>query len=133
MCIIFLGPECPSHYASGHLKLVSSLERKLEIGLCVDPTSYSAVHCKKLQVRHKGIWYDKCDWCTDLATQWREGKVNQCAEMDRVEAQRLEMRKALERETEKREEEIVKKSQGGCSNGNQDSHCRTRTPCALST
>jgi hypothetical protein len=133
MCIIFLGPECPSHYAGGHLELVTSLERKLDIGLCVDPTSYSAVHCKKLQVRHKGIWYDKCDWCTDLATQWREGKVNQCAEMDRVEAEKLKMRKALERETEKREEEMAKKSQRESSNENQDPHCRSKTSYALST
>jgi tRNA U54 and U55 pseudouridine synthase Pus10 len=133
MCIIFLGPECSAHYADSHLKLVASLERKLEIGLCVDPTSYSAVHCKKLQVRHKGIWYDKCDWCTDLATQWREGKVNQYAEMDRVEAEKLEMRKTLERETEKREEEIMKKGQRESSNENQGSHFWTRTPRALST
>jgi hypothetical protein len=133
MCIIFLAPECPSQYADGHLKLVTSLERKLEIGLCVDPTSYSAVHCKKLQVRHKGIWYDKCDWCTDLAIQWREGKVNQCAEMDKVEAEKLEMRKAFEREVNRREEEMVKKSQREDSNDNQDSHCWTGTSCALST
>ena len=99
----------------------------------MDPTSYSAVHCKKFQVRHKGTWYDKCDWCTDLATQWREGKVNQYAEMDRVEAKRLERRKTLEREIEKWEEEIMKKSQWESSNENQGSHCRTGTSCALST
>lgn len=133
MCIIFLAPECLSQYAGGHLKLVTSLERKLEIGLCVDPTSYSAVHCKKLQVRHKGRWYDKCGWCTDLATQWREGKANQYAEMDKVEAGKLEMRRSFERETEKREEEIVKNSQRENPNKNQDSHCWTGTSCALST
>jgi len=132
MCIIFLAPECLSQYAGGHLKLVTSLEQKLEIGLCVDPTSYSAVHCKNLQVRHKGIWYDKCGWCTDLATRWREGKVNQCAEMDKVEAEKLEMRRSFERETEKREEEIVK-SQRESSNKNQDLHCWTGTSCALSS
>jgi hypothetical protein len=133
MCIIFLGPDCPSQYDGGHLELVASLEQKLEIGRCVDPTSHSAIHCEKLQVRHKGIWYDKCDWCTDLATQWREGKVNQYTEMDRAEAEMLEMRKTLEREIEKREEEIMKKSQRESSSGNQGSHCRTRTSCALST
>lgn len=111
MCIFFLAPQCPSNYAGGQLMLITALEASPEIGLCVDPTSLSPIHCAKLEVRHKRAWYDRCQWCTKLATQWREGKVNECAEMDQAEAEKLEKRKSFEKEIVKREEEVVKKSQ----------------------
>jgi hypothetical protein len=119
MCIIFLAPQCPSNYASGHLVLLNSLESRPDIGLCVDPTSLSPIHCTKLEVRHKRAWYDKCQWCTKFATQWREGKVNECKEMDKAEAEKLEKRKSFEKEIVKREEEIVKKSQGEANKENE--------------
>jgi hypothetical protein len=111
MCIIFLAPQCPSSYAGGQLKLITSLEAKLEISLCVDPTSLSPIHCTKLEVRHQGEWYDKCKFCTKLAMQWREGKANECAEQDKAEAERLEKRRSFEIEIVKKEEGSVKKTQ----------------------
>lgn len=109
MCIIFLAPQCPSKCPGGAFKLITSLEGQPDIGRCVDPTSYSPIHCGKLEVRHKAEWYDKCQWCTDLATKWREGKENRCAERDRAEAERLAKRRSLDMEIVKREEEIIKK------------------------
>ena len=112
MCIIFLAPQCPSKCADGDVKLTNSLEAKPDIGLCVDPTSYSPIHCGKLQVRHKVEWYDKCEWCTDLATKWRDGKENECAVRDRAEAERLEKRRSLEMEIVMKEklEEMAEKA-----------------------
>lgn len=108
MCIIFLSPQCLSQDLDSQLKLTQSLEAQLDIGLCVDPTSHSAIHCAKLEVRHKGDWYEKCGCCTNLARQWREGKENECAVKDKAEAEKVEKRRSLEMEIMKREEEIVK-------------------------
>jgi hypothetical protein len=90
--------------------LIASLNDKPEIGLCVDPSSLSPIHCTKLEVRHKRAWYDNCAWCTKLAVQWRKGKVNECAEIDKAEAEKLEKRKSLEMEIVKREHEVAVKS-----------------------
>lgn len=90
--------------------MIHSLDAKPEIGLCVDPSSLSPIHCTKLEVRHKRAWYDKCLWCTKLAVQWREGRVNECAEIDKAEAEKLEKRKSLEMEILKREQEVAKKT-----------------------
>lgn len=130
MCIIFLAPHCPSNYAGGKLKLFTSLESKLEVGLCVDPTSYSPFHCKKLEVRHKGDWYDKCKWCTDLARQWREGKENDCTELDRAEEERLERIKSLELEIVTREEDLAKKSRSRANKENVAPPSSMWTACA---
>ena len=111
MCILFLAPQCPSTYVSGQLKLVACLEAKPEIGLCVDPTSLSPIHCTKLEVRHKGAWYEKCQWCTNLATRWRNGKVNECAEMDKIEAEKLKKSKSREMEIMRREEKIMRREE----------------------
>ena len=110
MCIIFLDPQCSSRFAGGDLKLVASLENQCDIGLCVDPTSASPIHCAKLEARHKLDWYDKCQWCTDMAIQWRDGKVNELAQYDKAAADKLDKRKSFEMEIVKREEEIVKKT-----------------------
>jgi hypothetical protein len=130
MCIIFLAPQCPSKRSGGDFKLITSLEAKPDIGLCVDPTSYSPIHCGKLEVRHKVEWYDKCQWCTDIATKWREGKENECAEIDRAEAEKLEKRRSLEMEIVKKEEEIVKKAPEKNMMENERPHSRDRRCCA---
>ena len=133
MCIIFLPQRCPSRVAGGQLELVQSLEARPEIGLCVDPTSYSAIHCFKLEVRHKGDWYGKCRRCTDLATRWREGKENECATKDKAEVEKLEKRRSLEMEIMKREEEIVKKTQEQATKENEGCPNWSERCCALST
>lgn len=133
MCIIFLASDCPSKFAGGELKLVTSLENGLEIGRCVDPTSASPIHCAKLQVRHKLAWYDKCQWCTEMATLWREGKVNELAEYDKVEVERLDKRKSFEMEILKREEEIAKKTKENTTNETEGHQNWAGRCCALSS
>jgi hypothetical protein len=108
MCIIFLAPQCLSTEAAGQTKLYQSLGAELEIGRCVDPTSYSPIHCSNLEVRHQGQWYEKCLWCSEMAKQWREGKENQCAGVDEAEAKKLEERRSFESEILRREEDAVR-------------------------
>ena len=133
MCIIFLARECLSKCAGGHLKLVHSLGTNLEIGRCVDPTSFSPIHCSKLEVRHKGEWYERCASCTDLAERWRDRKENECADMDKAEAAKIEKRRSFEMEIVRKEEEVVKKSHSQVTEEDGIYTGWTGRCCALST